>query len=106
MGKPLFPAYTPPPSTQATMNARNAKIDAQIEATKPVQKGGADITVPTTANAAANQNIADAVQKMSQMEKVNNAMDDKTPRVGGRRSLRRRRTLRRRRRTFRRRRRR
>jgi len=106
MGKSLFPAYTPPPSTQATMNARNAKIDAQIDATKPVQTGGADITVPTTANAAANQNIAETAKLLSSMEKVNNAMDNK-PVAGGRRTLRRRRrTLRRRRRTFRRRRRR
>ena len=96
----LFTGYTPPPTMEATMNAKNAKIDAQIEATKPAKIGGAKIIVPTTANPAANQNIADAVAKMSQMEKVNNAMDNKTARGG------RRRTFRRRRRTFRRRRRR
>ena len=104
MGKALFPPYTPPPTTQETMNARNTKIDAQIEATKPAKVGGG-IQVPTKADPAANKNIADAVAKMSQVDKVHDAMDNKTAR-GGRRLRRRTRTLRRRRRTFRRRRRR
>ena len=102
MGKGLFPPYTPPPSTQDMMNARNTKIEAQNEATKPAKVGGGTIQVPTTSDPAANKNIADAVAKMSQIEKIDNAMENKT---GGRRRTlrRRRRTLRRRRRVFRRR---